>query len=139
MNQALPPLPPLEALRAFEAAARHLSFTAAAEELNVTQGAVSHRIRNLENRLGVNLFKRAHRQITLTEQGKAFQVEVVMAFAHLASAVRRLKETEKTGELTISVMPSFAAKWLVPRLRPIISGAHQLPPSHPEEPPAPAE
>jgi LysR family glycine cleavage system transcriptional activator len=109
-------LPPLNALRAFEAAARLLSFTRAAEELNVTQAAVSHQIKALEERLGVTLFKRMNRALLLTDAGQAYLPAVRDAFDGLARATALLMKRDRTGALTVSVLPSFAAKWLVPRL-----------------------
>jgi LysR family glycine cleavage system transcriptional activator len=109
-------LPPMNTLRAFEAAARHLSFTLAAEELHVTQAAVSHQIRTLEEALGVRLFRRLNRAIRLTEEGQEFVGEVRKALSHLATAVEKLAAPDAGGPLTVSVLPSFAAKWLVPRL-----------------------
>ncbi len=109
-------LPPLNALRAFEAAARHLSFTRAAAELNVTQAAISHQVKALEARLGVPLFRRVNRGLLLTEEGQRYLPPVRDAFDQLASATDQLKRHDATGALTVSVVPSFAAKWLVPRL-----------------------
>lgn len=109
-------LPPLNALRTFEAAARHLSFTKAAEELFVTQAAVSHQIKALEEHLGVKLFRRRNRTLVLTEEGQALLPSVRDGFALLALGVRRLRERAGRGTLTISVMPSFGAHWLVGRL-----------------------
>jgi LysR family glycine cleavage system transcriptional activator len=109
-------LPPMNTLRAFEAAARHLSFTQAAEELHVTQAAVSHQIRTLEDALGVRLFRRLNRAIRLTEEGQEFVSEVRKALSHLTTAVEKLSAPEAGGPLTVSVLPSFASKWLVPRL-----------------------
>ena len=85
------PLPPLNALRAFEAAARHLSFTHAARELSVTQTAISHQIRLLESDLGVALFRRSPRRITLTPEGRAWATELSDVFARLEAANRRLR------------------------------------------------
>lgn len=109
-------LPPLNSLRAFEAAARHLSFTAAADELNVTQAAVSHQIKALEDRLGMPLFRRLNRALLLTEAGQTLYPATNNALDILATAVDRLHRHDKTGELTITTMDSFAASWLVPRL-----------------------
>lgn len=109
-------LPPLNAVRAFEAAARHLSFTRAAEELNVTQAAISHQIKALEEALGVMLFRRLNRGLLLTEAGQAFLPPLTGAFDAIADAVDRLKAADEAGPLTISTLASFAAKWLVPRL-----------------------
>ncbi len=119
-------LPPLKAIRYFESAARHLSFTKAAQELNVTHSAISHQIKALEEWLGVRLFRRLNRALVLTEEGQAYSQPVREAFARLADASRRLSMREQAGALTVSVMPSFAAKWLVPRLR----GFREL---HPEK------
>ena len=110
-------LPPLNALRAFEAAARHLSFTRAADELAVTQAAVSHQVKTLEDWLGLKLFQRENRTIYLTRQGQAYLPAVRHALDTLAEATRRLMEVDALGPLTVSVLPSFAAKWLLPRLR----------------------
>jgi LysR family glycine cleavage system transcriptional activator len=109
-------LPPLNALRAFEAAARHLSFTRAAEELHVTQTAISHQIRALEERLGVRLFRRLPRGLLLTEEAQRYLPPVRDAFDQIAAATERLGAAGASGVLTVSVLPSFAAKWLVPRL-----------------------
>src|SRR5690606_14082441 len=109
-------LPPLNALRAFEAAARHLSFTRAAEELFVTQAAVSHQIRLLEDHLGLKLFRRLNRKLLLTEAGQQYLPSVRSAFDELNAATQRLEAGDRQGILTVSVIPSFAARWLVPRL-----------------------
>jgi LysR family glycine cleavage system transcriptional activator len=109
-------LPPLNALRAFEAAARHLSFTAAASELNVTQAAVSHQIKALEERLGLKLFRRAGRGLLLTYAAQAYLAEIAIAFDRIAGATRRLHQHDAAGVLSATVLPSFAAKWLLPRL-----------------------
>src|SRR5215471_1514243 len=110
-------LPPLNALRCFEVAARHLSFTKAAAELNVTHSAVSHQIKALEEWLGSPLFRRVNRGLVLTDAGQAYLKPVRDSFERLGEATRRLRVRERTGPLTVSIMPSFAAKWLVPRLR----------------------
>ncbi len=107
-------LPPLNALRAFEASARHLNFRAAAQELGVTQGAVAQQVRGLEARLGVQLFDRLPRGLRLTEPGRRFHAPLRRAFRLIGEAVDGLSEVR---QLTISVTPSFASKWLVPRLR----------------------
>ena len=109
-------LPPLNALRAFEAAARHLSFTKAAEELFVTQAAISHQVKALEETLGLPLFRRYNRRLVLTEAGQAYLPPLRDAFDGIAAATGRLRQLEATGNLTVSVLPSFAAKWLLPRL-----------------------
>lgn len=108
-------LPSLNALRAFEAAARHLSFTRAADELNVTQAAVSHQVKALEERLGISLFRRLNRRLMLTDAGQMLQPSVGEALDQMADAVARLKRDD-SGVLTITTMESFAASWLVPRL-----------------------
>ena len=107
-------LPPLNGLRAFEAAARHLNFRLAAEELSVTQAAVAQQVRGLEAYLGVKLFERLPRRLALTEQGRACAPEVRRAFELLAEATRGLRPAPE--RLTISVTPTFASKWLIPRL-----------------------
>ena len=109
-------LPPLNALRAFEAAARHLSFTRAASELNVTQAAISHQIKALEDHLGLSLFRRLNRALMLTEQGQTLFPAVRDALDRLAEAAARLRAREAGGTLTVSTLPSFAVKWLVPRM-----------------------
>ena len=109
-------LPPLNTLRVFEAAARHLSFTRAAEELNVTQAAVSHQIKALEERLGITLFKRMNRALMLTDAGQAYYPAIREAIDAIRQATERLYELESTGTLTVTMLASFAAKWLVPRL-----------------------
>jgi LysR family transcriptional regulator, glycine cleavage system transcriptional activator len=109
-------LPPLNALRTFEAAARHLSFTKAAAELFVTQAAVSHQIRTLEDHLGARLFRRANRALMLTDEGQALVPAVRDAFDRLLAGVRRVEDLCCGGALTISTTPSFAATWLAGRL-----------------------
>ena len=119
------PLPPLTALRTFEAAARHLNFTRAAQELCVTQTAVSHQVRQLEAHLGAALFARDGRALRLTEEGASWARELHEVFARLYDANRRLRETARNLQpaVTVSVLPSFAARWLVPRLGSFF-GAH---------------
>ena len=109
-------LPPLNALRAFEAAARHLSFTKAAEELHVTQSAISHQVKLLEEYLGMKLFRRLNRALVLTDEGQLYLPPVMRVFDQLYEATKRLTENEARGRLTVSILPSFAARWLVPRL-----------------------
>jgi len=109
-------LPPLGALHAFEAAARLLSFKEAAAELHVTPGAVSQQIKLLEDRLGVALFQRRARAIQLTEAGRLLLTPTQRAFRLLADAVVRLRESDGSKVLTVSMLPSFAAHWFVPRL-----------------------
>ncbi len=109
----MPALPPLNALRAFEASARHLNFRLAAEELGVTQGAVAQQVRGLEARLGEELFDRMPRGLRLTEAGRRFQAPLKRAFRLIETAVSDLTAQR---QITISVTPSFASKWLVTRL-----------------------
>lgn len=109
-------LPNLNALKAFEAAARHLSFTQAAAELNVTQGAISHQVQGLEESLGLTLFRRMNRRLALTDAGRAYLPALTEAFDRIAGATERLKAQEETGQLTVTVLPSFAARWLLPRI-----------------------
>ncbi len=109
-------LPSLNALRAFEAAARRLSVTEAAAELNVTPAAVSHQVKALEDQLGVVLFRRLNRAMMLTSAGQIFLPGLRDGFDRLARAVDRVRSECETGTLNVSVAPSFAAKWLVPRL-----------------------
>ena len=109
-------LPPLSALRAFEAAARHMSFSKAADELHVTPAAVSHQIHALEQDLGVRLFHRMNRSIELTASARVLLPGLTEAFAGIQSSVRRLQAHNDTGTLTVTASPSFTAKWLVLRL-----------------------
>jgi LysR family transcriptional regulator, glycine cleavage system transcriptional activator len=109
-------LPPLNALKAFEAAARRESFTRAAEELNVTQGAVSQQVKSLETALGLNLFKRERQRLVITEAGREYLVVIRDALDRIAAATERLTRRRSCGVLTISTSPDFAAKWLVYRL-----------------------
>ncbi len=109
-------LPSLNALRAFEVAARHESFTRAAGELNVTQGAVSHQVKALEEELGLRLFRRERQRLIITEAGKAYLETVRDAFDRIAHGTERLLQRQKSGVLTVSTSHNFAAKWLVHRL-----------------------
>ena len=109
-------LPSLNGLRAFEAAARHLSFTAAAAELNVTQTAISHQIRRLETELGVRLFVRQNRSLTLTVEAREYLPGIRAAFNDLRLATDRLLRKDNDRVLTVSTLASLAAKWLLPRL-----------------------
>ena len=109
-------LPPLNALRAFEVAARHLSIARAADELHVTPAAVSHQIRALEDHLGTSVFRRNGRNLLLTDAGQACLPGIRDAFDQLARAIEAIDRVSESGILTVSVAPSFAAKWLVPRL-----------------------
>lgn len=109
-------LPPLNALKAFEAAARHLSFTKAAEELFVTQAAVSHQIKILEEHLGLKLFLRKNRSLLLTEEGQGYFLDIKEIFSQLIDSTEKLLARGAKGSLTVSLTPSFAIQWLVPRL-----------------------
>src|SRR5688572_822419 len=109
-------LPPLNALRAFEAAARHLSFKNAARELHVTAGAVSHQVKQLEEHLGVALFRRLTRALELTPEAQALLPKVQEGLASLAQAVELVRAREESCALTVIAPPNFAARWLVPRL-----------------------
>ncbi len=109
-------LPPLNALRSFEAAARHLSFTRAADELAVTPAAVSHQVKALEDLLGVTLFRRTRRTLLLTDEAQAILPGIRDGFERLLGAVEQLGEVGHSGVLTVSLAPSFAVKWLLPRL-----------------------
>jgi LysR family transcriptional regulator, glycine cleavage system transcriptional activator len=109
-------MPPLNALRVFEAAARHLSLTKAAHELHVTPAALSHQIRGLEDLLGVKLFERGVRSIALTPAGKLLYPGLQTGFMHIHDALNRLKNSSLERVLVISTPPGFTAKWLVPRL-----------------------
>ncbi len=110
------PLPPLNALRAFEATARHLSFAKAADELGVTPAAVSHQVRQLEALTGVTLFRRLTRKVMLTDAGQAALPKLTEGFDRLAQAVASLRAADEGGVIDVSVAPSFASKWLVPRI-----------------------
>ncbi|MBI1777796.1 MAG: transcriptional regulator GcvA [Proteobacteria bacterium] len=109
-------LPPLNALRAFEAAARHLSFVKAANELHVTPAAIGHQVRQLEAILGTPLFRRVNRTLLLTDAGQACLPGIRDGFQRLSEAIESIDAVGRAGVLTVSVAPSFAAKWLVPRL-----------------------
>jgi LysR family glycine cleavage system transcriptional activator len=109
-------LPALNALRAFEAAARHLSFTRAADELSVTPGAISQQIRQLEEYAGAPLFRRTGRQVLLTDAGQAALPLLTNAFEMMAEAVHHMRAPARRDRLMVSSAPSFAAKWLAQRL-----------------------
>jgi LysR family glycine cleavage system transcriptional activator len=109
-------LPPLNGLKAFEAAARSESFTRAAEELCVTQGAVSHQVKALEATLGVKLFNRERQRLLITEAGREYLEVVRDALDRIAVGTERLVQRQNSGVLTVSTSPDFAAKWLVNRL-----------------------
>src|SRR5436853_1369485 len=108
-------LPPLSALRPFEAAARLESFSKAAAELHLTHGAVSHQVRALEEHLGTPLFARHGKRVTLTAAGRAFAERVRASLEELAAAAESLR-ARREDRLTVSVLPSFASRWLMPRL-----------------------
>ncbi|MEZ5583639.1 MAG: transcriptional regulator GcvA [Candidatus Competibacteraceae bacterium] len=118
-------LPPLNALRAFAVAARHLSFKQAAEELNVTPAAVSQQIKQLENYLDVELFQRSNRTLQLTDIGRRFLPKLQEGFMCFAAAMEEVQGANSLNVLNVSVAPSFAAKWLVPRL-------HRFATAHPK-------
>ncbi len=109
-------LPPLNALRTFEVAARHMSFKDAADELCITSTAVSHRIRALEEWLGVKLFNRLTRSLQLTKEGEAYAPIIKEAFDLLSNGSEALKQSNDGGDLIISSTMSFASNWLTPRL-----------------------
>ncbi len=113
-------LPPLAAVRAFEAAARHLSFTRAAAELGMTQAAISYQIKTLEQRTGTSLFRRQHRRIELSEAGARLAPVISDAFARMDAAFAGLRQTAE-GVLTVSAVTTLASNWLAPRI-----GAFQL-------------
>lgn len=109
-------LPSLSGVRSFAAAGRYLNLTAAAAELGVTQGAVSRAVQALEAELGVALFRRVGRGIELTPAGAAYHARVADALAQISAATRALRRPERDGVLSLSVLPTFALRWLVPRL-----------------------
>lgn len=107
-------IPPLNAIKAFDAAGRHLNFRAAAAEINVTQGAVAQQVRALEAHLGLRLFERHHRGLAFTGPGRAYHEQVARAFVLLQDATANLRP--EPTKVTISVTPTFASKWLIPNL-----------------------
>ena len=109
-------LPPLTALRAFEATARHLSVRRAAEQLNVTPSAISHQLRTLEDALQVRLFRRMNRRLVLTEAGQVLLPDLRDGFERLAAAVAALQRHRRRGVLTVSMLSTFAVRWFIPRL-----------------------
>ena len=109
-------LPPLKSIQAFEAAARLGSFMRAAEEMHITPSAVSHRIRDLEREMGLQLFHRIHRSIVLTDAGKRYAEEIAEAFGRMEAATQAASRSGKSDLLTLHVVPSFAAMWLMPRM-----------------------
>jgi LysR family transcriptional regulator, glycine cleavage system transcriptional activator len=119
-------LPPLNALRAFEAAARHLSFAMAAKELHVTPAAVSHQVKGLEDYLGQRLFRRLTRGLQLTRAGRAFVPKLREGFERFGEAVDELRALEDSATLSVSVATSFATRWLAPRLHRFVSAHPEL-------------
>jgi LysR family glycine cleavage system transcriptional activator len=109
-------LPSFEALRVFEVAARHGSFSRAAEELHVTHGAVSHRIKSLEDQLNVRLFERRGNNMLLTAEGRQLLSSVDIAVGEIKRGIERLRGPGKVSRLTVSLLPVMAARWLIPRL-----------------------
>ena len=113
MNRDLPPFP---AVRAFEAAARHLSFKRAAGELGVTQSAISHQVKALESFVGARLFRRAPQGVSLTRAGATYLPVLGEALDRIAGVTERLRATDLSGSLTVSASSAVAARWIVPRL-----------------------
>ena len=111
------PYLPLKALRAFESAARHLSFTRAAQELNVTQAAVSQQVRQLEERLGAPLFKRLPRGLGMTDEGMALRPVLTDAFDRIEAVLRQFEGGHFHEVLTVGVVGTFAVGWLMPRMK----------------------
>ena len=109
-------IPGLQSLKAFDASARHLNFTRAAAELNVTPAAVSHQIKELEEAVGVPLFQRTSRHMQLTRQGQILKPAIADALEGLTRALQKLRQVENPTQVRVTVSPSLAAKWLVPRL-----------------------
>src|SRR6185369_9000884 len=112
-------LPPLNSLRAFEAAARLSSFAAAANELHVTPAAISHQVKGLEELLGVKLFRRRASGLELTHAGRVCQPRLREGFDRLAEAVEQIRATGAPGTLSVDAAPTFTEKWLAPRLHPV--------------------
>ena len=109
-------IPGLQAIKAFDAAARHLSFTRAAEELNVTPAAISHQIKELEDQIGVSLFQRTSRHMQLTRQGAILKPAIADALDVLTKALQKIRQSDNPKQIRVTASPSIAAKWLVPRL-----------------------
>lgn len=116
-------LPPLKSIQAFEASSRLGSFVAAAEELYITPSAISHQVRQLEHRLGITLFHRAHRAVELTDAGRRYAQAVSQALGLIEASTRSIERTGKSDILTVHSVPSFAAQWLMPRIS-RFSGMH---------------
>ena len=119
-------LPPLNALRAFESAARHLSFAMAAKELHVTPAAISHQVKGLEEHLNHRLFRRLKRGLELTRAGQVLLPRLSEGFGRLGDAVDELRSIDEEGTLSVSVAPSFATRWLAPRLHRFVSAHPEL-------------
>ncbi|WP_428673570.1 LysR family transcriptional regulator, partial [Roseibium sp.] len=110
-------VPPADTLIAFECAARHLSFTRAAEELHLTQGAVSKQVRQLEDRLGVELFRRVRQRIVLTDAGRIYLHDIRSALEQMTAATRQVMSYAGSEDvLNLAVLPTFGTRWLAPRL-----------------------
>lgn len=109
-------LPPMSLLCAFEAAARHTSFTAAAAELHLTQSAVSRQIRALEDQLGTELFVRERQTVRLSPAGQAYALEIRAALVHISSATLGVRANPQGGSLNLAILPTFGTRWLAPRL-----------------------
>lgn len=121
-------LPPLNAVRAFASAARHQSFSRAADELHVTHSAVSRHIRLLEEHLGVMLFERRHRQSVLTPIGRTYYEQISLGLAQIANATQALTRDSAPRKVIINVRPSFAVRWLIPRLPDFMARFAQIQP-----------
>lgn len=119
-------LPPLTSLRAFEAAGRHLSFTSAADELAVTQAAISHQVKALEQYLGIELFLRMPRELELTPSGATLLPVVMDALDSISQTIAELREPDETSVLCVAVAPSFSANWLTPRLDSLFQNRPQI-------------
>jgi LysR family glycine cleavage system transcriptional activator len=119
-------LPPLNALRAFETAARHLSFAIAAKELHVTPAAISHQVKGLEDYFGQRLFRRLKRGLELTRAGQVLLPKLSEGFVRLGDAVAELRSVEEEGTLAVSAAPSFATRWLAPRLHRFVGSNPEL-------------
>lgn len=119
-------LPPLPALRAFEALARLGKVIEAAEELHVTHSAISHQVRSLEDYLCMSLFTRNGRSLALTKEGRIYAYQIRQALAEIAGATEKVLSKPKNNQLTISVLPSYGMFWLLPRLKDFISVHEKL-------------
>jgi LysR family glycine cleavage system transcriptional activator len=119
-------LPPLNALRAFEVAARHLSFAMAAKELHVTPAAISHQVKGLEEHLGHRLFRRLKRGLELTRPGQILLPKLSEGFARLGDAIEEMRDLDEEGSLAVSAATSLASRWLTPRLHRFVSAHPDL-------------